>query len=275
MLALDAGGSAWAWGNNWIESGGYTYSTDFLAPERLSGLPEILAMDRGDYLELFLDAGGDVWSRGDDGLEPAYLTQCNPIHIPDLPPCTSVSACGIGLGLGLADDGTVWYWGYGMYPPRQMSGLSEVVSLAQSACMAVTSDGTAWSWTPDDPTPVPIGVSDVIALASYNGHNFSVTSDGSLWAWGFNHSCQLGDGTRETRFDPVRIEGLPPVAKVAPAYSHTLAVARDGSVWVWGDNTYSQLGEIRPPDSSATPVAIRGLNLIITPTAPWLMLLDD
>jgi alpha-tubulin suppressor-like RCC1 family protein len=34
---------------------------------------------------------------------------------------------------------------------------------------------------------------------------FAVRNDGSLWAWGANHFGQLGDGTTENRYSPVKI----------------------------------------------------------------------
>ena len=71
--------------------------------------------------------------------------------------------------------------------------------------------------------------------------------DGSVWAWGSNGFGQLGDGTRDTRLSPVRIEGygadtamrLPP----GGVYVSTMfVVAADGTVMGSGPNYRGQLG---------------------------------
>jgi alpha-tubulin suppressor-like RCC1 family protein len=36
-------------------------------------------------------------------------------------------------------------------------------------------------------------------------HTLVVKNDGTVWAWGYNTSNQLGDGTSENRYTPVRV----------------------------------------------------------------------
>lgn len=45
----------------------------------------------------------------------------------------------------------------------------------------------------------------VIAVSAGGHHSIAVKTDGSLWVWGDNNYGQLGDGTREDRYTPVKI----------------------------------------------------------------------
>jgi len=72
-------------------------------------------------------------------------------------------------------------------------------------------------------------------------HSFVIMPDNSLWGWGGNWSGQLGDGTTENRFSPIRI--MDNVASVSAGSSHTMAITTDGSLWAWGSNWHGQLGD--------------------------------
>lgn len=78
------------------------------------------------------------------------------------------------------------------------------------------------------------------ALASGVDSSFAILQDGSLWAWGNNREGQLGDGTTERRFAPVKI--MDDVAAVSASGAHTIAIKTDGSLWAWGDNSTGEIG---------------------------------
>ena len=69
----------------------------------------------------------------------------------------------------------------------------------------------------------------------------AIKSDGSLWAWGANSYGQLGDGTRTSRYTPVRI--MENVSYVSAGRRYTMAIRSDGSLWAWGWNLFGQLGD--------------------------------
>jgi alpha-tubulin suppressor-like RCC1 family protein len=68
--------------------------------------------------------------------------------------------------------------------------------------------------------------------------------NGRLFAWGLGADGQLGDGTFDTRWQPVEVGGDlrgEPITRIAGTIDTLLAVSRNGDVFVWGQNEYGQL----------------------------------
>lgn len=79
-------------------------------------------------------------------------------------------------------------------------------------------------------------VQDVKAVAASNYRTYFVLSDGSLWATGENEFGQLGDGSGDSRFTPVKVASG--VASVSADRDHTVFVKEDGTLWGMGANFY-------------------------------------
>ena len=63
---------------------------------------------------------------------------------------------------------------------------------------------------------------------------------GALRCVGFNHHGQLGDGSVESRSEPVVVPGIPPSLAVAVGHGHTCALTRGGDAYCWGWNSLGQ-----------------------------------
>src|SRR5690554_4433054 len=61
-----------------------------------------------------------------------------------------------------------------------------------------------------------------------------------LWAMGYNHNGQLGDGTTDDQFTPVR--NIYEVESVTAGAFHSLFIKTDGTLWGVGFNNFGQLG---------------------------------
>lgn len=61
-----------------------------------------------------------------------------------------------------------------------------------------------------------------------------------LWGMGYNHNGQLGDGTTDDQFTPVR--NIYDVKSVTAGAFHTLFIKEDGTLWGVGFNNHGQLG---------------------------------
>lgn len=79
------------------------------------------------------------------------------------------------------------------------------------------------------------------AIDPGGAHTCALTSGGELRCWGWNFHGQLGDGTFETRLEPVAVD-LPGVTAIASGGNHTCAVS-GGDILCWGLNESGQLGD--------------------------------
>ncbi len=104
-----------------------------------------------------------------------------------------------------------------------------------------------------------VGLTNVIAMATFDRHGLAVLDDGTVRAWGDNDVGQLGDGTTDFRLTPVPVVGLTNVIAVAAGLVHSLALLDDGTVCAWGG------GEGATPQH--TPVPVVGLTNVIAVAA--------
>lgn len=227
-LALDASGHVWSMGEN---SGGQLGrgdpSVDYVTPEPIPGLADVVAIAAGLNHSLALKSDGTVWSFGEN----------------------------FNGQLGRTDDN-----GNPSHPahptPAQIPGLADVVAIAAGSnhSLALKSDGTAWAFGNNDggqlgnptnscsnqatPTPTQIGTfTDVTAISA--GYEFSLVlhANHTVSAFGNNASGQLGsndlgnpvDGTckpNSAHPTPATISGLTNVRGIEAG--DTFAFALDG-----------------------------------------------
>jgi alpha-tubulin suppressor-like RCC1 family protein len=175
-----------------------------------------------------------------------------------------------------ASDGSVWCWGSllagnnGTYSPRQVSGIAGVRQISAGflhAC-AVLPDSTLWCWgtngdgelgdgsTVSRSTAAPATLlgSTVASVACGNGFTCAVRTDGTLWCWGYNFYGELGDGTTQSRPNPMQVTLGSSAAAVDAGSDHVCARLTDGTIRCWGHNYGGALGNGYTTDS-AVPVA--------------------
>ena len=127
--------------------------------------------------------------------------------------------------------GWVAAWGSDAYGQTNVPvGLSDVVQVASGAnqSLALKSDGTviAWGWDADGVSDVPPGLADVVAIAGGAYFSLALKSDGTVVEWGLNGQNQ-----------PSVPAGLSGVVAIAAGYDHSLALKSDGTVVAWGVDT--------------------------------------
>ena len=64
----------------------------------------------------------------------------------------------------------------------------------------------------------------------------ALTVGGEVWCWGDARYGQLGDKVTRDFFEPVRINGLPPIAEIAVGGNFACARSQQGQVYCWGSN---------------------------------------
>ena len=128
--------------------------------------------------------------------------------------------------IAIADDGTLWAWGY-----NSAGALGDGTTTSRSQPVKI---GTDSDWTE-------------IATGSY--HSVAIKSNGTLWVWGINTYGQLGTNNTTTLLVPTQI-GTDTNWKMAAAGANfTLLLKTDGTMWSAGRNSDGQLGINSTTDS--------------------------
>jgi len=221
-LALSAGGTVAAWGDNGFGQTGIP-----------GGLSNVVAVAAGYAHSLALRADGTVtaWGLNNQGQSDVPASLSNIVAI----------AAGQYHNLALRADGTVAAWGGATDMP---AGLSNVVAIAggYAHSLVLRADGTVVAWGMQN--TLPSGLSNVTAIASGYGHCLALRADGTVTAWGDNSLGQTNVPG-----------GLTNAVAIASGASHCLALRADGTVVAWGYNDY---GQTNVPADLSNVVAIAG-----------------
>jgi len=271
-------------GDNWNQA----------TPTPVVNLPcgrRVIAVAGGEHHSIAQADDGSLWAwgSGEHGAlgNGSLLTNFAPVPVNFLPPNPAapitprtavVLAAGAFHNLVLADDGTMWAWGYGLegqlgsggmgdssvpIPVDPLPGGRSPVQIAAGAYhnLALASDGTLWAWgrgdrgqlgnganshvlSPEAVLAIP-GGRNIASIAAGDVHSMVLATDGTMWTWGGNSDGQLGNGGTTDSWSPQPVNALPggrvPI-QIAAGALHNLALANDGSVWAWGRGTAGQLG---------------------------------
>ena len=110
-----------------------------------------------------------------------------------------------------------------------------------------------------------VGVPTIKEVVATGGWSAALLSNGTVETWGGNSEGQLGDGTRETKVNPLLVKGLSDVTQIAGAGEHVIALLGNGTVKTWGANPYGQLGNGTSSNGkeccgSSIPITVPGLS---------------
>lgn len=113
-MALDAGGTVWAWGGNASGQLGDGTFTDRWKAKKVDGLPKIRAIAAGDGFSLALDSTGHVWAWGNNVLgqlgNGTRVGSDVPVQVSRLDAVTGIVAGG-AHAMAVRTDGGLWTWG--------------------------------------------------------------------------------------------------------------------------------------------------------------------
>ena len=252
----------------------------FAAMQHEANPPARLAA--GETHSLFIDGEGRLWSWGseeeDEVLDkrPGLLGHGDgralqlkvPTRLLGGEHVVSVAAAS-DFSLALSADGSVWSWGAGLRSvrgsatlghgddvsnqrrPKKIEALAGHRIVAVSVgwaghSLAVSADGTVWSWgggdggilghgdEQDQPLPKKIEAlaGQRVVAVSAGGHSLALTADGAAWSWGGGSLL------------PKKIEALTgrDIVAVSAGDTFSLAVSADGTVWSWGGGDGGILG---------------------------------
>jgi RNA polymerase sigma factor (sigma-70 family) len=179
-------------------------------------------------------------------------------------------------GVIVASDGSLWSWGeerlgwpvLGLKDVKSTVSLRRIgnendwasVSVADSDCLAIKSDGTLWAWGENlhyqlgdgtkitRSTPVPsIPGNDWKQAAAGGSSSLALKNDGTLWAWGNNWAGQLGIGGTKDATHAVQVGNSTRWTKIWCGNVQTVGLQSDGSLWFWGSLTGDDKNKILIP----------------------------
>jgi alpha-tubulin suppressor-like RCC1 family protein len=201
-LALLADGSVWGWGANFFNQTGASSGV----PVQVPGLSRVEQIAAAGWFSLALLTDGTVhaWGSNEVGQlgDGTLIDRFSPVQTSGLPGSIIAIAAGGFHAMALAEDGSVFQWGY--------DGLGPLVTgFPQSG----------------SPTPVKvIGLPRTIAIAGGTYHKLSLAEDGTVWAWGAGGRGQLGNGAVTSSAVPVRATNLADVVAISGGGGHSLAL---------------------------------------------------
>lgn len=144
-----------------------------------------------------------------------------PTPVPGLPPTITTVSAGTGFSLAVSSDGSVWSW-----------GRNDCGQLGQGTVSA------------SNPTPAQVvQIRGIVAVAAGGEHALALRGDGTVFAWGCGGSGQLGNGAGASSSTPVPVPLVGNVTAVAAGGAFSMALGGDGGVWTWGANDAGQLGD--------------------------------
>ena len=238
----------------------------------------------GKQLSLFIDGEGRLSSCGSApnhvlgllGHGEGVTRLITPTRLPSTLGERAVSVYAAEYhSLALTGSGAVWSWGHGGFGklghgdeqhqllPKQIEALAGqrvvTVSTGEHHSLALTTDGSVWSWgyggfgqlshgdQQDQLLPKKVEAfagRRVVALSAGAHHSLALTVGGSIWSWGWGVFGQLGHGDLQDQLLPKKVEAFAGqrVVAVSAGGTHSLATTADGRVWSWGRGNFGRLG---------------------------------
>ena len=238
-LALSADGALWSWGCGGPGVLGHGDEDDQWQPKKVEAFAgqRVVAVSAAAYHGLALTANGAVWSWGDGwrgklghGDEEDQLLPTK-IEAFAGQRVVAVSAGGHHT-LAITADGSVWSWGYGSF--GKLGHGDEQDQLLPKKIEAFAGQR-------------------VVAVSAGETHNLAITADGAVWSWGYGGFGQLGHGDEQNQLLPKTVEAFAGqrVVAVSAGESHNLAITADGAVWSWG---YGLCGPLGHGDQQSQPL---------------------
>jgi len=281
-LAITADGSVWSWGWGAFGELGHGDWQSQLLPKKVEALAgrRVVVVSAGSAHSLALAADSSVWSWGDGryGALGRLGTQSQPLPVEAFTG-QRVAAVSAGLfhSLALTADGAVWSWGEGAFGtlghgntqlqlqllPKKIEALAGQRVLAVSAggyhSLAITADGSVWSWGfggsgqlghgnwQDQLLPKKVEAfagQRVVAVSAGARHSIAITADGAAWSWGGGGQGRLGHGDNQAQWQPKKVEAFADqrVVAVSAGGAHSLALTADGAAFTWGEGGHGCLG---------------------------------
>lgn len=251
VLALDAEGGVWAWGQGSAGQIGNGGTSNVTTPVKV--LDDVSTIGAG-YLHSFaVKTDGSLWAWGANNVGQLGLgdttTRTTPTEVTALEGVRAVSG-GVTNSFALTRDGLAWAWGAN---DAGDLGLGDTTGRTSPTQITSLGAGTA------------AGEVRQIVGSAFGGA--ALMADGTVWGWGYNNANQLGGATGDPASTvPLQIPGVAGQVAIAGGWATWATADTAGDVTVWGVTSNRQLANGTTPASSTPTVA----GLDVSPyRLPW------
>lgn len=225
----------------------------------LSG--KVVAVAAGEAHSLILTGDGRVysWGRGMFGRlgTGSEVDELFPVQV-KFETCEEkrLNFVGVAAGayhsLALADDGSVWCWGYNIYGQLGVSGENYSMPHLMDQCLEL---GSRSLGSLDHSETKSEGPLKICSIKAGGMMSLAIDDHGTLWMWGNCPQQSNKNGSSipfESSFIPIPVHDFHghPVVKVACGSEHVVALVsaretykgEDLVCYSWGNNNHGQLG---------------------------------
>ena len=236
-LAIQSGGTVWAWGYNYygqLGDGTTTERTAAVEVQTTTGsLANITDISAGANHSLAVDSSGNLWAWGYNANgQLGNGTTTNSSKAVQVQTASGnltgiiAAAAGDNFSVALRNDGTVWTVGLNSNGQLGNGNTTQQTKAVQ----VLNTAGTA-------------ALSNIVAIAAGGTHTMALDSSGNVWTWGNNSNGQLGLGTTTQETTAQQVTSISGIGQIAAGASHSLAMPVQGAaVYAWGYNANGQLG---------------------------------
>jgi alpha-tubulin suppressor-like RCC1 family protein len=283
-VAINSQNRLFAWGKNDQGQLGINHTNNASSPVQIAApLSSFSSVNSGYYHSLAIDTAGKLWSWGSNSFRQLGLTDSAYSYLSWSQVSTSASH-----SMFIRSDGRLFgvgYNGYGALGDGTVVNKSSPVIIGSEKwidvsagqrgdgstanyTIAIRNDGMLFAWgynlagelgditTISRSSPVQLGTSSWIAVASGTSGNYAIRNDNMLFAWGGDAPSTFSGGP--VRFyassSPVQVStkpyskifanpsGSPGSTPITGAYA--LALDTDNKLWAWGNNSVGQMGRL-------------------------------
>lgn len=238
VCAILETGSIYCWGNNENGELGDGTTTSHLSPVKVRGIVDAKAIAAGQNFTCALTREGTVKCWGDK-IKIGVNADANspvPVNVEGLNTGVRAISAGSGHACAITANGGLKCWGnwfsgalgvgetyQSTRTPMDVVGLTSGVEFVaaggRQTCAIVTGGGVkCWGGDnqygtlgigTDEPHLLPVNVPGVVGatfLATGEAHTCAI-ANGEVLCWGANTAGQIGDGTQDSRLEPVVVMG--------------------------------------------------------------------